>query len=188
MLGLVALAVVLLLLLGDAARLALRYERTALIEGHEYWRLFTAHFVHGSPQHGIMNLVGLGLVAALFPRHYSVGEWLGIALASALAIDVGFLWLDPDLQWYVGLSGVLHGALAAGALAWWRDESRALSAALTVIFLGKLTWEQWAGALPLSGDLPVIVDAHLYGAIGGGLAAFGIHAVRQGWLKIVRPL
>ncbi len=188
LLGLLALVVVLLLPFAETARLALRYERSAILAGHEYWRLLTAHVVHGSVFHAMMNLAGLGLIAALFPRHYSVRAWLVIAFASVLAIDIGFLWLEPDLAWYVGLSGVLHGALAAGALAWWRFESKVLAAALTLIFIGKLLWEQWAGALPLSGDLPVIVDAHLYGAIGGVLAAFGIHASRQGWFRIVRPL
>ena len=41
---------------------------------------------------------------------------------------------------------------------------------LSVVLVGKLAWEQWQGALPLSGDMPVVVDAHLYGAIGGALA------------------
>jgi hypothetical protein len=36
--------------------------------------------------------------------------------------------------------------------------------------LGKLAWEQLHGALPLAGEMPVIVDAHLYGAIGGAVA------------------
>ena len=74
------------------------------------------------------------------------------------------------MLWYVGLSGVLHGALAAGAVAWWRYESKLLALLLSAIFAGKLAWEQWHGALPLSGDLPVVVDAHLYGALGGALA------------------
>jgi hypothetical protein len=38
---------------------------------------------------------------------------------------------------------------------------------LSAILLGKLAWEQSVGALPLSGDLAVVVDAHLYGALGG---------------------
>ena len=78
--------------------------------------------------------------------------------------------LEPQLEWYVGLSGVLHGALAAGAIGWWRHESKPLALALTAVLVGKLAWEQWQGALPLSGDMPVVVDAHLYGAIGGALA------------------
>lgn len=169
LLGLAILALVLLSLLGESGRLALRYEREAVAQG-EYWRLLTGHLVHGSWLHLLMNGLGLGLVAALFDRDYSLPAWLLIALFSVVAIDLGFVLYEPQLLWYVGLSGVLHGALAAGAVAWWRHESRLLALLLSVIFIAKLLWEQWHGALPLSGDLPVVVDAHLYGAIGGVIA------------------
>ena len=167
--GLLAALLVLLWLTGDAGRNLLRYERTAVLQG-EYWRLLTAHLVHGSGQHLLLNAVGLGLIAALFPREYSLRGWLLILGSSAVIIDLGFVFLEPQLQWYVGLSGVLHGALAAGAIGWWQHESRPLALALTLVLIGKLTWEQWHGALPLSGDMPVVVDAHLYGAFGGALA------------------
>lgn len=169
LLGLSILALVLLSLLGESGRLALRYEREAVLQG-EYWRLLTGHLVHGSWLHLLLNGLGLGLVAALFDRDYSLPAWLLIALFSVVTIDLGFVLYEPQLLWYVGLSGVLHGALAAGAVAWWRHESRLLALLLSVIFIGKLAWEQWHGALPLSGDLPVVVDAHLYGAIGGVIA------------------
>lgn len=171
LLGLVLLALVLLSLLGESGQLALRYQRDAVLQG-EYWRLVTGHLVHGSLQHLILNTAGLGLIAALFPHDYSWRAWLLVALFSVLAIDVGFVFYEPQLLWYVGLSGVLHGALAAGAIAWWRHESRLLALVLSAIFVGKLAWEQWHGALPLSGSLPVVVDAHLYGALGGALAGF----------------
>jgi rhomboid family GlyGly-CTERM serine protease len=167
--GLVAAVLVLLSLTGESGREWLRYERVAVFQG-QYWRLLTGHLVHGSVQHLLLNGVGLGLIAALFPREYTVRGWLLILGSSVVAIDLGFVLLEPQLQWYVGFSGVLHGALAAGALGWWRHESKRLALALTAVLAGKLAWEQWQGALPFSGDLPVVVDAHLYGAIGGALA------------------
>ena len=181
LLGLVLLTLVLLSLLGEDARLALRYEREAVLQG-EYWRLVTGHLVHGSTQHLLLNGAGLGLIAALFPHDYSWRAWLLIALFSLLAIDIGFVFYEPQLFWYVGLSGVLHGALAAGAIAWGRHESRPLAVLLSAIFVGKLAWEQWQGALPLSGGLPVVVDAHLYGALGGALAGLML------WLQAHRQV
>lgn len=169
MLGLLALAVVLLSLLGDSGRLALRYQRDSVLHG-EYWRLLTGHLVHGNWHHLLLNLAGVALIAALFPRDYSPRAWLLIGVLSLVAIDVGFVFYEPQLQWYVGLSGVLHGVLAAGAIAWWRHETKPMALLLSAIFVGKLVWEQWQGALPLSGALPVVVDAHLYGAIGGASA------------------
>ena len=38
---------------------------------------------------------------------------------------------------------------------------------LALFILAKLAYEQFAGALPLAGSPDTVVDAHLYGAIGG---------------------
>jgi rhomboid family GlyGly-CTERM serine protease len=188
LLGLLCGAVVLIALGGEPWRLALRYERLAVLDAREYWRLITAHLVHGSFTHLALNLAGLALIGALFPRHFSPLGWLAILASSVASIDAGFVWNEPQLQWYVGLSGVLHGGLAAGAIAWWRYESKGLAFALTGIFVIKLAWEQWQGALPLSGDMPVIVDAHLYGAIGGALAGALILLKEHRWPRLARPL
>ena len=173
LLGLLCAVVVLLSLTGESTTLALRYERDAVLNG-QYWRLLTAHLVHGSIRHVLLNLAGLGLIAALFARDFRPMQWVLIWLLSTLAIDVGFVWFEPQLEWYVGLSGVLHGMLAAGAVMWWRTEPKPLALALSLVLMGKLAWEQTRGALPLSGDLPVVVNAHLYGAIGGLIAAVAL--------------
>lgn len=178
--GLLCVILVLSAWSGEAGRAALRYERTAVLAG-EYWRLLTAHLVHGDVRHLALNLGGLGLLAALFPRAYSVREWSLVMLSSVVFMDLGFVFLEPQLHWYLGFSGVLHGGLAAGALAWWRQESRPLALLLILILVVKLFWEQYRGALPLSGSLPVVVDAHLYGAIGGGLAATLLWLRTQDW-------
>lgn len=188
LLGLLGATVVLLSLSGESARVLLRYDRAAVLEAGEYWRLIIGHLVHASATHLALNLGGLCLLAALFPRHYSLPAWLFVLAASTVAIDVGFVWNEPQLAWYVGLSGVLHGALAAGAMAWWRFESKALAAALSVILVAKLVWEQTHGALPLSGDMNVIVDAHLYGAIGGTIAGALVLFGQHGWPSDARPL
>ena len=59
-------------LLGESGRLALRYEREAVLQG-EYWRLLTGHLVHGTWLHLLLNGAGLGLVAALFPTAITPG-------------------------------------------------------------------------------------------------------------------
>jgi rhomboid family GlyGly-CTERM serine protease len=188
LLGLLVAALVLLSLGDETARELLRYDRAAVLDAGEYWRLVTGHLVHASVTHLALNLAGLGLLAALFPRHYSWGGWLWIAAASTAAIDIGFVWNEPQLTWYVGLSGVLHGALAAGAIAWWRFESKALAMLLTLVLVGKLAWEQIHGALPLSGDMSVIVDAHLYGAIGGAITGALLVFGQHGWPSGARSL
>jgi membrane associated rhomboid family serine protease len=61
--------------------------------------------------------------------------------------------------------------MAAGVLAQLRR--RELSGIVLGLFLiGKLVYEQTTGALPFAGpSLPVVVDAHLYGVIGGAAMA-----------------
>jgi rhomboid family GlyGly-CTERM serine protease len=175
-LGIALLAACGLLLLpvlaGDAGREALRYDRTALAAGQE-WRLLTAHFVHLDFDHAALNSLGLVLMWALFARDYRPRQWLAILLGSIAAIDAG-LWLrDSTIAWYVGSSGALHGIMAAGTLAHLRR--RDLDGWILAVFiLLKLAYEQSAGALPFTDShAGVIVDAHLFGTLGGaGIAAF----------------
>jgi len=85
------------------------------------------------------------------------------------------------LQWYVGLSGLLHGMLAAGILAS-LPERRAEASILGVVVAGKLVFEQLVGPLPGSESTSggaVIVDAHLFGVIGGMLVAAMLIRVRR---------
>lgn len=158
--------------LGDPARLALRYEREALAAG-EWWRLLGAHLVHLGWRHALLDLAGVALLAWLWGRRYPPGRWLWITLASAAAVVAGLWWLSPEVYWYVGLSGVLHGAVAAGAVALVRERAPGGWLLLWAL-LAKLAVEQWLGPLWLTAEAaggPVIVDAHLYGAVGGLLAA-----------------
>ena len=154
---------------GEAGRLALRYDRGAL-EAGQWWRLLTGHWVHLGWRHAILNALGLALMWALFARDYSPRQWFAIALGAILAIDAG-LWLwDSTLQWYVGSSGALHGVMAAGTLAHLRR--REPDGWILAAFLaGKLAYEHWVGALPFSGTTEVVVDAHLFGLIGGAAVA-----------------
>lgn len=154
---------------GESGRAWLRYDRAAL-SGGEFWRLVTAHFVHLDLHHVLLNCLGTMLVWALFARDYTPRNWAVILLASIAAIDAG-LWLwDSTLRWYVGSSGALHGLMAAGTLAHLRRGERE-GWLLAALLAAKLAWEQGVGALPLSGSDPVVVDAHLFGVLGGLAAA-----------------
>ena len=152
---------------------ALRYDRAAVLHG-ELWRLVTGHFVHADAAHLAWNLAGLALVAWLFVREYKRREWLVILVASTVAIDLGFLLLEPQLEWYVGFSGVLHGLMAGGLLAWLVRHRDGVTVIVALGFAAKLAWEHLVGPLPFTAQtlsLPVIHQAHTYGAIGGAIGA-----------------
>jgi rhomboid family GlyGly-CTERM serine protease len=161
-------ALLFLALTGEPGRLLLRYDRAALAAG-QAWRLLTAHLVHLDLRHALLNGCGLALMWALFARDYTARQWLLVVLGAMVAIDAG-LWLcDSTVQWYVGSSGVLHGVMAAGAFAHLRRREPD-GWVLAGFLAAKLVWEQWVGPLPLAGGV-VVVDAHLYGVIGGAAVA-----------------
>jgi hypothetical protein len=59
--------------------------------------------------------------------------------------------------------------MAAGTCAWARrGEGQAWL--LAAVLVAKLGYEQLAGPMPFSGG-PVVVDAHLYGVLGGAAVA-----------------
>jgi len=164
---------------GETLRDALSFERHAIAAG-EWWRLLSAHFVHLDAAHALLNGFGLVLMWALFARDYSPLRWLAIYLFASMTISAGLWYLDPQLEWYVGASGALHGVMAAGTLAHLRR--RDLDGWILAIFIvAKLAYEQFAGSMPFSGAAPTVVDAHLYGAIGGLALALLLKSRRQPW-------
>ena len=169
LLGIVAL-ILGLCATGQWGRRALRYERAGLA-AHQWWRLVSAHLVHLSWQHAWLNLIGLVLLWALFARDFSPARWLWIIALSAAAIDAGLWFLRPGVQWYLGASGVLHGALAAGACAMYR-RGEGMGALLLLLLVVKLLYEQHAGSSLFVGDVPLVPEAHLFGTLGGLTASF----------------
>jgi len=160
---------------GDDLTLLLRYERITIASG-EWWRLFSGNIVHLGWPHLLMNLAALGMIWTLFYRHYTSLTWLAITLASGLGVTAGLWLFSPELNWYVGLSGLLHGLFVAGSIATIRRGERWGYLMLLGIAI-KLTYESLAGPVPGSTTLaggPVVEESHLYGAIAGALTGLMI--------------
>ena len=157
---------------GEALREALAYEREGLQAG-EAWRLLMAHFVHLGWSHLALNVAGLAIVVWLVGHTFDGLRWLFIMLLSIAAIDAGLWFLNAEIEWYVGLSGTLHGLLVAGLFVGIANRDRE-ALILSAFVIAKIAWEQFSGPLPGSESTAggvVIVDAHLYGAFGGLLGA-----------------
>lgn len=168
----------LLALGGDQARDWLSYDRTEIINW-QFWRLLSGHAVHIGWSHFALNAVGLLLIWQLVGSRFQTTHWLAILLGTIAGIDIGFWLLEPQLEWYVGLSGLLHGMLAAGVLGGLLDGHRE-AWLLGALLVGKLIYEQIAGPIPGSTESTggaVIVAAHLYGALSG-LAVGAFIAIR----------
>lgn len=158
---------------GPTLQAALRYERETILD-LQWWRLLTGNFVHLSAMHLVLNLIGLGLIFSLFRTAFTSAAWFAVILVCCMSVGLGLLWFQPQVHWYVGLSGMLHGVFAAGALAVRHTQPRWSALCLTGLAI-KIAIEQIAadpwGTASLTGG-PVIASAHLYGALGGliGLA------------------
>ncbi len=156
---------------GDDGREVLRYERAAIADG-EYWRLLSGHIAHLGFRHLLLNLAGLALVWLLVGRRYRTRHWILVAAISVLLMDAGFWFVDAGMRWYVGLSGLLHGLLLAGAIRGLRSLP-VESIVICTLLVAKLAYEQVAGPLPgaeAAAGGAVVVNSHLYGAIGGALS------------------
>lgn len=158
----------------------LRFDR-AQIEAGEWWRLVTGHLVHLGTSHMLLNVAALLLLWWLVGAGLSVASWLLVVASSLAFIDAGLWFLDPHLSWYVGLSGLLHGLFAAGLIVRFRI-APVESLLLAGLLAAKIMFEQLFGPLPgseASAGGAVIVNAHLYGAVGGVVAALLLFLRRE---------
>jgi rhomboid family GlyGly-CTERM serine protease len=155
----------------DTWQLALQYQHDVILNG-ELWRLFTGHLTHLNGAHLLMNLTGLWLIWLLFYPHENARTLCLYRLPVLLiGTSLALLLLSPEVAWYRGLSGVLHGLLALALLHHCRAQPLT-GCLLLALFAIKIAWEQTGG--PVAGSEAwiagrVIVDSHLYGTIWGSL-------------------
>ncbi len=157
------------------AKIALQFSRAGLIQG-EWWRLLTAHLIHLNLLHGVLNISVFVVLLYALGRQLSLLRWLISGALLCMLIPFCLFYFSPNVEWYVGLSGVLHGLLVVGLIFGLfknRDMFQGFALSLLVV---KIVREQLPGfnTLHLSDwiDGAVVVDAHLYGVIiGGGLSA-----------------
>ena len=156
---------------GEAGRDWLRWDRAGIADG-EIWRVVTGHLVHMSWSHFVLNAVGLVLVWLLVGDRFATRNWLLVIVVAIAGMDLGFWFLETDLQWYVGMSGLLHGLLIAGLIIGLPSAGRE-SLVIAAFVIAKLIYEQSIGPLPGSESTsggPVMVNAHLYGTLSATLA------------------
>ncbi len=160
----------------EAVGLLLRYQRNEILSG-QLWRLVSGHFVHANLTHFALNISAFLVVFYLFKDVVLPRVWWLLTLGSMTAVDIGLLVFNPEIYWYVGFSGILHGLFAAGAL-FYLFRFDALGGLYLILLLAKLLWEQLNGSLPGTDELigvNIVTDAHLYGAAGGLISAMLWH-------------
>ncbi|OFI35389.1 rhombosortase [Alteromonas lipolytica] len=165
-----AVVCIALYLVGEPATDLLAYDRYAL-ESMETWRLISGNLVHTNGYHLLLNLVGLLLLWALHGEHYRPITFLKIFVWCSLGTSLSIYLFSPQLIWYVGLSGALHGIFVWGACMDILNKMRSgwlLLGGLVVKIVLEQTQGSSAEVASLI-DASVAIDAHLYGAICGAL-------------------
>jgi len=150
---------------GPAWAARLQYERSAIVAG-EWWRLLTAHWVHLGARHLLLDAAGLVLLWVLYARELRPLTWLLVLAGATGVIDAGLWWGEPQLTWYLGLSGLLHAFWSAGA-AGAALRRNPLGYLMLVILAVKLGVEQASGGSMVTEAFPVVTTSHWYGAVGG---------------------
>lgn len=157
---------------------ALALDREALQAG-EYWRLWSGHLPHLDATHALLNLAALAALVFVASRMRQLPALLACTLLLMPLLSLILLLAVPGLQWYVGLSGLLHGWVA-----WLLWRQGGLIAVIGYMLLAaKLTWEALRTNAPHTA-FPVVTEAHLIGATIGIMLAIAM----QWWPRAGRRI
>ncbi len=142
------------------------WDRRLIIQG-EIWRIVTGNFTHTNFAHLLMNTSAFIIFYLMFKEYLSAS--LTLALLFIISVLVGLSIFITDIDYYSGLSGVIHGLFAWGAI---RDiqANKRTGYWLLIGIIAKVCWEQMFGASESTVqliDARVAIEAHLTGLLSG---------------------
>lgn len=132
-------------------------DRDALLAG-QVWRLWTGHLMHLDLPHATVNLAALGIISGCAARWHLLVPLMLVSLLLMPLLGLALMLVRPELHWYVGLSGLLHGGMVwllpvrGGRWVW----------PVIALVVAKLVWQGIAGVEPW-----VVQEAHWLGAALG---------------------
>ncbi|MDV4157510.1 MULTISPECIES: rhomboid family intramembrane serine protease [Rhizobium] len=106
--------------------------RQSIVEHGQWWRLFTAPFMHGGILHLAFNCVSLWFAGGLFERLIGWRWFAAIFFASALGGSVASVWINAPNTIGVGASGGIVGLFAAVIAASFRFRSGPIADTLRI--------------------------------------------------------
>ena len=155
------------------------------------WQLVTYLFVHGSPLHILLNMVGLYFMGPETERAIGSRHFLILYFLSGILGGIGWLFI-ADAPWAVciGASGAIFGVIGAFAALFPQQP-----VTLLVLFVLPVTMKAWVLAVVLAvSELVFLLGtpqhgiayaAHLAGGVAGyvyALALFrGLGGVSRAW-------
>ncbi len=153
---------------------ALEFDRQQILTG-QVWRLWTGHFVHSHVLHLALNAVAAAaLYIILFSRLHRL-EMMCCALMFTCLISLILLFFYPGLDWYNGLSGLLHALVSYACVRLAVSQSKLYWLGWFVVGLKVLIefGQMQAGFEYRQMGMMVITQAHFIGAWVGSISACG---------------
>lgn len=145
------------------------FKREGILSGN-YWLLLSGHFSHINTPHLFLNLAAWTLIWLYGWKVCSGFVWTLLFAVSTIGTSLGLLFL-VGVDWYSGLSGILHGLLMTVVLLrLFNDRSDYGAWLLFFIICVKLTYESFFQTTFYTANLigaPVLTEAHLLGLISG---------------------
>lgn len=137
------------------------------VQSGEWYRAFTAMFLHGSITHVLFNMWALYLFGPVLERRFGAASFVSLYLAGGLA-GSAFYHLAGSNAPAVGASGAIFGLFGAMLAASYRQRHTPA---------GRAVFGQLGLLLAINMALPLIVpriawQAHLGGLVAGALIAF----------------
>jgi len=150
------------------------------IAAGQWWRLLTSQIVHLSVNHALLNAAGFLIVSVSFRQDVTPLREVIILLISMLGVGLGIYRFNPEIGWYVGLSGAIYGVLVHHLILGAR-RTPVIALGFLVFVVGKVVYEQFIAGPDRSIETfiggAVAEDAHLYGVLIGvslGIVSLGI--------------
>jgi membrane associated rhomboid family serine protease len=151
-----------------------------LVANGDWWRLFTAMFLHYGPLHLGLNMYSLYWVGTVLERVIGPWRFLGLYLASGLAGSAGALILTPNAV-TVGASGAIFGILGALFVLERQGHIQSGGQIVMLIVLNLVLTFAFSG-FALGGSatgLQISLGGHLGGLIGGAVGTWFLLKVRR---------
>ena len=155
---------------------ALQYNRTAIIDHWQIWRILTGHFTHWNYEHLFWDTFAF-LIASFLLFRISLFQFIFVLLFSLLFISLWILFFNPEVKLYRGLSGVdvaLFFFLSLSVIRFSIKKKKYTGMAVGIVFLlfliMKLGYEFFSGEMLFVGNLSgrkLLLSAHFSGAVAG---------------------
>jgi membrane associated rhomboid family serine protease len=149
-----------------------------LVAQGDWWRLFTAAFLHASLIHLGLNMLALYWLGSVVEMFLGPMRYLALYVVSGLAGSAGALIVTPDKP-TVGASGAIFGVLGALLIIEYQQTGQLAGQAMSLIAINLIFSFAFSSQISVGG--------HIGGLIGGIAAALALSRFGRGHVAYGRP-